>query len=291
MKTDDMQPAGGTCGKETLRLLKLLARTGALVEAGDGLSQVAEFTVFREFEGRVARLGTVAKSAVEQAAARGWIERRGSAPRHWRLTGVGRLHLRRVLSEGQDVLDGTALSAPKGEAEATIPETNLSESPLAWLRRRKDKDGRPMINAAQFEAGERLRADFRFAQMTPRVTTNWQAGIVGRQSTKTAPGHKLDFSDNVVAARQRVRRALASVGPELAGILIDVCCHLKGLEDAERTAGWPQRSAKIVLQLALNGLARHYGLLGTSGPQTTGPGNSVQHWGTPDYRPTAEQWK
>jgi len=29
-----------------------------------------------------------------------------------------------------------------------------------------------MISQPQFDAGERLRADFYFAQMTPRTTTN-----------------------------------------------------------------------------------------------------------------------
>ncbi|MCK5712807.1 MAG: DNA replication protein, partial [Hyphomicrobiaceae bacterium] len=96
-----------------------------------------------------------------------------------------------------------------------------------------------------------------------------------------------DMLDNVAAARERVGRALAVVGPELAGVLIDVCCHLKGLEAAEREAGWPQRSGKVVLQLALSRLARHYGL-GESASHATPRAAQVRHWGSGDYRPVFE---
>ena len=92
--------------------------------------------------------------------------------------------------------------------------------------------------------------------------------------------------DNAAAAGERVRRALAAVGPELCGVLIDVCCHLKGLEEAERMAGWPQRSAKIVLQLALTSLARHYGL--QTAPHAGGKASAVRHWGSEDFRPMFE---
>jgi hypothetical protein len=96
-----------------------------------------------------------------------------------------------------------------------------------------------------------------------------------------------DLQDTIAASRERVRRALAAVGPELAGVLIDVCCHLKGIEEAERAAGWPQRAGKVVLQLALTRLARHYGISPAAGVSSTRAG-AVRHWGADDYRPLFE---
>lgn len=141
----------------------------------------------------------------------------------------------------------------KGAAQpkAPSPGFNPAESPLAWLARRQGKDGRAMVDAAQLQAGERLRADFTRANLTPRVTSRWSE--VGGGSPET-------FSDMVLAAKLRVSRALAAVGPELSGVLLDVCCFLKGLETVERERGWPARTAKVVLGLALDRLAAHYGL-------------------------------
>ena len=146
------------------------------------------------------------------------------------------------------------IETPDGPLEVSIDE---AESPLGWLARRKGRDGQPLIEAVQFQAGERLRTDFTRANLTPNVTSNWDPSRAQGRRGQSGGG---TFGDAVVAAREQVNRALEAVGPEFTDVLLDVCCFLKGLEDVERARRWPPRSAKVVLQLGLDRLARHYGL-------------------------------
>ena len=166
---------------------------------------------------------------------------------------------------------------------------NEGESPLGWLKSRKDRNGRPLISIEQHDAGERLRADYWFAHMSPRVTSNWAAPASSSRARRGAPSDAASLRDEVLAAKERVMRALMAVGPELSGILVDICCELKGLEEAEKENGWPQRAGKVVLQIALTRLARHYGFIG--GDAKKPPKRGVRHWGTADYRPTLDAWR
>jgi hypothetical protein len=150
------------------------------------------------------------------------------------------------------------IATEHGRARVVVDEI---ESPLAWLARRRGRDGRPLIDAHQLQAGERLRAEFTRAHMMPHTTSNWSSPMASGRDRLGANGAG-NFSDTVIAARQRVRQALDGVGPEFSGLLLDVCCFLKGLEDIERERAWPARSAKVVLHLALDRLARHYGFSG-----------------------------
>jgi hypothetical protein len=157
------------------------------------------------------------------------------------------------------------------------PGFNDAESPLTWLRTRRDRNGQPLISDPQYLAGERLRMDFERAMLARRTTTNWDmAGAGGRGGNVSA-----ELSDQAIAARERYVKALEAVGPELSTILAQVCCLSAGLEQAERVLNLPQRSGKAVLGLALTALARHYGMLKSD---RRGPGFS--HWGLEDYRPT-----
>lgn len=152
------------------------------------------------------------------------------------------------------------LNLARGVADTGVGPTEVvldeSESPLLWLARRKGRDGTTLIAPHQLQAGERLRGEFTRANLMPRTTSNWHAPIA---RDRRSGEHGLNFTDAMIAARQSVNNALDAVGPEFAGLLIDVCCFLKGLADIERERAWPLRSAKVVLQIGLDRLARHYG--------------------------------
>jgi len=158
-----------------------------------------------------------------------------------------------------------------------------AESPLIWLARRKGRDGRALIEPIQLLAGERLRSEFTRAQLMPRVTANWSAAVADGARGASAAG----FTDAVLSARQRVHRALDAVGPEFSGLLLDVCCFLKSLTDVEGERGWPARSGKVVLQLGLDRLARHYGLDPAAHGKVKG---KVQAWLADDAAFVVEQY-
>jgi hypothetical protein len=136
----------------------------------------------------------------------------------------------------------------------------------------------PPHTTYQFIAGERLRADYTRANMMPRVTSD-RGAPTGRIGSGGGAGEMTAM----VASRQRVEQALDACGPELSGILLDVCCFLRGLEDVERERGWPSRAAKVVLQLALDRLARHYGLASLPGGHRRG----VRTWPAPEAETSA----
>ena len=124
---------------------------------------------------------------------------------------------------------------------------NAAESPLAWLA------SRGLVSRRQVEAGERLRADYERAAIAPGVTMRWVPRVDGE-------GGGVDPTTAQISAKRRFDVAIAAVGPGLADILWRVNCAGEGIPDAERALGWPARAGRVVLGIALDRVADHYGL-------------------------------
>ena len=259
--------------KARLRILKFLSRGDAKASAASGDRNVL-------LDGAERGTVSVCAKALKALATGGLVEMRDG---RLALSGDGGAYLRRVSAVGdpfQDQhreLEERRIEMPQG---AAIVTTNLAESPLAQLARRKAKDGRPFLAEHEWRAGERLRSDYTRGQLMPRMGANWVATVgSGRRDGGNGVA---ELTDSALASRQRVDRALDAVGPELGGVLIDVCCFLKGLEQVESERGWPVRSAKIVLKSALGVLHRHY----EPRAQCRANTGRMLHWGAEDYRPS-----
>lgn len=228
--------------------------------------------------------GSVEQNLAERLLARGLIGRDGQ---DLRLTAQGRAWLRRSLGGEERYANqhrslATAMIDHDAHGRQTV-RVNTDESPLARLRRTRGRGGKPFIDDSEFAAGERLRSDYTRARLMPRVTANWSAAVAAGRRDR---GGMADLTDAAIAARQRVNRALGAVGPDFAGVLVDFCCFLKGIEEIEKERCWPARSAKLVIRLALASLARHYGLSKTArGPARA---RGVRHWGADGYRPAID---
>ena len=159
------------------------------------------------------------------------------------------------------------------------------KSALDWLRDRRQKDGSRLISDIEYQAGDRIRQDFWRARMMPSVTTNYSAALTGGRAA-SGGGGAMEFRQGVLDARERVRRALVAVGNDYAGLLVDICCLDRKLTDVELEAGWPKRSGKVILQLALRQLARHYGIL-RERTADMNRADQIRHWGDTGYRPVS----
>lgn len=221
---------------------------------------------------------TIAASVLAEAVAGGLLLRQGR-----RILPTAETHawLKRALAaEG---LEDGFLAQHREEEHAVVPvdgvrssvRRNVMESPLSGLVRLKEKSGAAFLPREALDAGERLAADFERGGLQPKITASWEP----RLSSRTPGGvGAAEIGDVAIAARRRVAGAIEAMGPELAGVALDVCCFAKGLELVERERQWPARSAKLMLRTALLALARHYA---PPPPRRKGP----RHWGTEDFRP------
>ncbi len=240
----------GEIAREGRRVLRKLLVPGAYLTRNGA----DEYRLVSRAEIEASRTAPVAAATVEAFARRNWIKRAG-AQGSFVIAEAGRGWLARALAEGEPfaaqhrILRTRVVRDAQGIERSVVVDDG--ESPLTRLRHRK------LIDGTQFDAGEKLRRDFTLARLMPRLGVDYEAPVV--LGTR---GQKRDeqFSDLVLAAKQRFTAAMKAAGPVLGDLLFDVCCHWRGLEDAERAYGWPGRAGRVVLAIALDRLAEHYGM-------------------------------
>ena len=154
--------------------------------------------------------------------------------------------MKRQLVERELTSEGPVRSAGVAGKRRTVT-VNLGETPLAWLHSRGHLDRR------LFEAGEALRNDYERAQLSANVTMRWDAVRV-----KSSGDRGLSPTEKQLSAKHRFDAAMQAAGKGLEDVLWRVVCAGEGLPDAEKSLGWPARSGKLVLKLALDRVAEFY---------------------------------
>lgn len=261
--------------KRVVRFLGLLRKAPAYLET----TATSEICLFR-FEGeRTVKCPIAILQTMERA---GLVAREISEGDVLiRVTETGEAMILRSGKGGVErqhrLLRETVIETETGKQAVIV---NDAESPLTTLARLKRPDGSRWLDGRELAAGERLRVDFERAVLRPRVTASWDLTRV--TGGKGSGNLVTELSDRALSARGRLESATDAVGPELSGVLLDICCFLKGLEQVETERGWPRRSAKLLLKAALGALDRHYHPPARGGERS----RPVLHWGADDYRPS-----
>ena len=138
------------------------------------------------------------------------------------------------------------------------PLINLGESPLARLAVANHGEAAPFLERHQVEAGERVRRLAERARLSPRLTMNYSGTHTA--SSGGASRGSAEISDLAADARKALAEIHRLLPRDCAGVVLDVCGLLKGLQTVERERCWPRRSAKLVLRIGLEQLAQHYGM-------------------------------
>jgi hypothetical protein len=127
---------------------------------------------------------------------------------------------------------------------------------LRRLAAMRDVGGKAWLSA-ELAAAASLRGDWEAGQAGLLRGSDWRAPPKG----STPRGG--NGADAAMAARCDARRRseekLAMLAPPLRRVVERVCLYDDGVEALERAEGWPARSGKLALKLALAQLAAHGG--------------------------------
>lgn len=129
------------------------------------------------------------------------------------------------------------------------------DASLRRLAALRDNSGAPWLSADELAAAAQLRSDWERAEIGLVRGSDWGApprgGVPRGQTQDIAMAARCD-------ARRRLEERLRALAAPLRRAVQRVCLNDEGLESLERAEGWPVRSGKLALKLALAQLAQSY---------------------------------
>ncbi|ATG35543.1 hypothetical protein PhaeoP23_01394 [Phaeobacter piscinae] len=245
---------------EAVEVLTCLNPQGAVLAVADGMEKAVVVCEATAGDKKV----VVDRTLAEALALRDWIacQAPGRLSRY-HITSEGRSALSQFVASRENRarsrLESASLATRKSSRNRRRPRRaryGLGETPLHMLARLTDRNGTPFLTTDLVRAGERLREDFELAQVAEHLAQSTAQFSEGDCCPATARRRRPGQAAS--AAKKRAAAALNALGEGLSDIVMRCCCHLEGLEAAERQLGWSARSGKVVLRIALQQLKLHY---------------------------------
>lgn len=255
------------------RVLTLLSKPGATLIVGEGIEKAL---LIRKSTGRdnvepMETQATIELSLVQAIVLCNWIiSIRSGLVRQYKITPEGRSFFLSLMARREGAARARSESLSQAGIQELFPTSrglpvsadsngrtkrirySVQETPLQILARHTDRDGVPFLSEDLVRAGRRLREDFELAQIGHHIEVE-QSNFRDENRVPLNSGGRMSRE-----AFERVNAALIKLGPGLSDIAMRCCCHLEGLEAAERELGWSARSGKVVLRIALEHLHAFY---------------------------------
>lgn len=235
------------------RALARMAATGALLTPERNGARYALYPNNDRRRRPLARLSAEQTRALEASGA---LVREGAG---YALTAAGRARVARegaspneaFAAQHRPLVDRAVIEA---DGRTRMVRGHDADAILRRLAALRDGNGAAWLDSAEIAAAARLRRDWEMGERGLVRGSDWTAPPNG--AGPRGPSNRAEQAAGAYCdARQRVSEALARLALPLRRVVERVCLREEGLEALERGEGWPARSGKIALKLALAQLA------------------------------------